>query len=488
MPEILTESFCERCGTRYTFESAAPRGPRLKGLKTLSLGLKNFVMSDDTSIDEAMAAARSETDREVTAQQLDAFHKTFNFCMSCRQYTCGNCWNEAEGRCLSCAPHLGHEILPAPFPDLEARPAIDLGDALNGTNGHESTVPADAMAWPSSDLGQPEAVGDVSAPLSWPEPPAAAGEEEIDLAARLEALSASRATDAEVAAPTDAAPPTETESPPAVEAEAPPAIEAVAEEPEPAVEAVAETSEAATAATVEPPVAVEPPGAVPADDMDGRAAAAAAQTAALLQRFRPGQSLDAALDEFEREQAGAVPEPVAAAPESEPVVAEPEPEPVAAPEPEPLAAAPEPEPEPVVMPEPEPVAAAAEPEVAAAPQDIVEQPTWRIVAPEAEPPTTPMPPVVPPTPARPEIPAASAEPQWPEQPQWPTAPPRETLPLLGRPTSASGGLEALWVESAREVAAVPAAQTRGGVQPCVSCGLSLSATARFCRRCGTRQG
>jgi ribosomal protein L40E len=30
--------------------------------------------------------------------------------------------------------------------------------------------------------------------------------------------------------------------------------------------------------------------------------------------------------------------------------------------------------------------------------------------------------------------------------------------------------------------------TVSGVQPCSSCGLSLSATARFCRRCGTRQG
>ena len=82
----------------------------------MSRGLKNFVMSDDTSLDEAMAAARSETDREVTSQQLDAFHKTFNFCMTCRQYTCGNCWNEAEGRCLTCAPNLGHEILPSPVP------------------------------------------------------------------------------------------------------------------------------------------------------------------------------------------------------------------------------------------------------------------------------------------------------------------------------------------------------------------------------------
>ena len=67
-----------------------------------------------------MAAARSETDRELTTHQLDAFHKTFNFCMSCRQYTCPNCWNEAEARCLSCAPHLGHEIMPAPFPDMPA--------------------------------------------------------------------------------------------------------------------------------------------------------------------------------------------------------------------------------------------------------------------------------------------------------------------------------------------------------------------------------
>ena len=57
MTEILTESFCERCGTRYTFESAQPKTARLKGFKVVSRGLKNFVMSDDTSLDEAMAAA-----------------------------------------------------------------------------------------------------------------------------------------------------------------------------------------------------------------------------------------------------------------------------------------------------------------------------------------------------------------------------------------------------------------------------------------------
>ena len=62
MPEILTESFCERCGTRYTFESSASRAKPLRGLKTLGKGLRNFVLSDDSSMDEAMAAARSEAE------------------------------------------------------------------------------------------------------------------------------------------------------------------------------------------------------------------------------------------------------------------------------------------------------------------------------------------------------------------------------------------------------------------------------------------
>ncbi len=104
MTEILTESFCERCGTRYTFESSAPRRRRLGGLKVLGRGLKSFVLSDDSSLDEAIAGARSDAEREATGHQLDAFHKTFSFCMSCRQYTCANCWNEPEARCLSCAP------------------------------------------------------------------------------------------------------------------------------------------------------------------------------------------------------------------------------------------------------------------------------------------------------------------------------------------------------------------------------------------------
>ena len=185
MTEILTESFCERCGTRYTFESARPKS-RLKGVKVMSRGLKNFVLSDDTSMDEAMAAARSDTEREVTAYQLDAFHKTFNFCMQCRQYTCPNCWNEAEARCLTCAPHLGHEIMPAPFPDLPpasaylaepiATEAID-GQNGNGSNGWHQTNGLTHDTEPGFDfaarLAALTALPD-AAPIAKPEPAARA--------------------------------------------------------------------------------------------------------------------------------------------------------------------------------------------------------------------------------------------------------------------------------------------------------------------------
>jgi hypothetical protein len=496
MPEILTESFCERCGTRYTFESSAPRGARLKGIKVVSRGLKNFVMSDDTSLDEAMAAARSETDREVTSQQLDAFHKTFNFCMSCRQYTCGNCWNEADGQCLSCSPHLGHEILPAPFPDLPAGAPIGLDDAaLNGhdasVNGHPADSPtidaADALAWPTLDLDQ---AADVA-----PEPIAADEPEPIDAAARLAFLgalpTAAPATDvpdepgpAEAAAPAEAMPTVE----PAAPVDAPTPADDVAALTPP-VEAV----ESASAIT---------PAGVDAEDVPGRAAAAADQTKDLLQRFRPGESLDAEIEAYEREQAAIIaadaaePGPTiddaaavaalaAAASIAEPPAREQPaaPEPVAAEAPSPMAE---------VAPVPEAAAPAPEAAEPGRRDDLVAQPTWQIVAPEA-PPVPGAEPVAPPAPVAPP-PAASAEPQWPTQPAWPSHQPAGGLPYAQ--PAATGGLDQLWAESAREVTAIPtvpaaAAVARGamtGVQPCVSCGLSLSATARFCRRCGTRQG
>ena len=181
MTEILTESFCERCGTRYTFESAAPRQKRLGGFKTLGKGLKNFVLSDDSSLDEAMAAARGDAERETTTQQLDAFHRTFNFCMSCRQYTCANCWNVAEARCLSCAPIAGAVDLQGSI----AEPDIDRLLRL--------TAPPSETAWPDGEhvhdhvhepFGEPaaEAPAAASGPLEavgpgWPDEPAGSDSE-----------------------------------------------------------------------------------------------------------------------------------------------------------------------------------------------------------------------------------------------------------------------------------------------------------------------
>jgi hypothetical protein len=612
MPEILTESFCERCGTRYTFESAAPRKIRRLGqFKTLSKGLKNYVLSDETSMDEAMALARGDEEREATAQQLDAFHATFNFCMNCRQYTCSNCWNQAEGRCLTCAP-LGHEILQSPFPKetpfepigiaADAWPTADLpplevaaadhaGNGSNGLGSDEVTASPASLGAPvahdpvSADddrgayfsflsVDQPGTEADVVSTAATTEP-AAASEE-----ATLESIDEAATTPFAEAAPDEA-----------VVADAAPA-EAVIVDTWVAEETPAEAFAAETQTQAEESIelaAADEPSPAPGADLDAfsetveeRATTLASHTSDLLSRFRPGQNIDAELEAYEAgfdaalaatSGTAAEPEPVAAEPEPEPIAAsvepepepialvaepiiaaEPEPEPVVAiaepepeaaaaaaepePEPEPIAAIAEPEPEPIALvaepiiaaepepepvvaiaepepeaaaaaaePEPEPIAAIAEPEpepiaasVEAEPQpvappvepareDRVPQPTWRIFAPDQMPPGG-VPPFVapgpPPTSLPPSArPAASSEPQWPAQPGWQDSP---SVALLTNRTRQSS--DALWAASSQEVLApAPAGPAAtAGVQPCSSCGLSLSATARFCRRCGTRQG
>jgi hypothetical protein len=431
MTEILTESFCERCGTRYTFESARPR-LRLNGVKVLSRGLKNFVLSDGTSMDEAMASARSETDRELTSYQLHAFHKTFNFCMTCRQYTCPDCWNEVESRCLTCAPHLGHEILPAPFPDLSTTGPLvaDAAGAIaaNGSNGaahDDGTIVLDGEIGVEIDASGPE--------------------DGVEIARRLETLTAAAVV---AEAPVEAG--TEAEG----------GVEAPVEAGE--HDTAAQLAELAAAAIAVEAVAPETPTPHPSI-----ADKTAAQTAGLLRRFRPGQNLDAELDAYEREHNAAL----AAA-----IVAAPTPDDAAAMEPGIAAMTPEPE---VTAEEVAPVAA-----------DVVPQPTWRMVAPD---PGVDAPAAAPQDPQT-AVPAAAtgtdprAEPQWPTRPEWLGTAPSTGLPFLGRPAAPQGGLDALWAESDREVISpLSASRTAGGVQPCVSCGLSLSATARFCRRCGTPQ-
>ncbi len=467
MPEILTESFCERCGTRYTFEAAAPSRGRFGRLRVASRGLRNYVLSDESSLEEAFAEARSDDERTITSQQLDAFHKTFNFCMSCRQYTCANCWNTVESRCLTCAPHLGTDVLPAPFPTLDPRAGMVAAAPATG-NGHSPDGSADA--WPVIDLP-----GD-SAPIeaaSTPEP-----------------------------GPTEA-----------------PLEPSIVDAPGAGVVPASAATASADAATAE---GATTEGAT----TDLRAAAAAAETAALLSRFRPGDSLDDALEAYEAQaDQAASPEPAlepeparvaaelsetagptevpavagAAAPSiadttaalvDEPAADEPaapaaevanvgaaaeEPAAIvevplpadAAPPPAAAAAA--------TTPEPEPEAEIAETERPA--RLAAAAAAWQVVAPDHG--DQPVPPAPSDTPAWPALPPGS------EAPQWPPAPAN-----VPSPSALPGGSDLLWAASSRDVLGQqPAAgQPTAAVQPCVSCGLALSATARFCRRCGTRQG
>jgi hypothetical protein len=300
-----------------------------------------------------------------------------------------------------------------------------------------------------------------------------------------------------------------------------------------AAEAAAESNESPEAAEIAARLAAWGAAAAAFDAADDTDASqkGKAQTGGLLKRFRAGQNLDAELDAYERaqvttpavgesdaetvaeeavvaaaaiaaDQPDAAPEAAAVESVIEPeahdleaieYAVEVEPEAVAAVEvePEPQAAALV-EPEPAVEPEPEPVAAelAAEPDPTTAPEpiDVIQQPTWRMVAPDPTIEQPARPPISPAIPAAATAPDPNAEPQWPARA---SAEPSVGLPFLNRPAAATGGLEALWAESARDVVAPPTIGGRpvatGGVQPCVSCGLSLSATARFCRRCGTPQ-
>src|SRR5918996_3386047 len=164
MPEALTESFCERCGTRYEF--AAPTELNtLRKTRGFISGLRNYIMSQDTLSDAVRDAMRSE-EETLAVRQLDAFHDSFNFCIHCRQYTCINCWNDTAGRCRTCVPIAGTDDLierfEASFSAQHAGAAVaepEMGQAdLDRRLGVE--------AWPSADLSAAPTNGVPE--LEWP--------------------------------------------------------------------------------------------------------------------------------------------------------------------------------------------------------------------------------------------------------------------------------------------------------------------------------
>jgi len=489
LAETLTESFCERCGTRYEFKAPTRLNP-LRKTRGLVGGLRNYLTGQDALSDAIGDAMRSEEDGLATAQ-LDAFHESFNFCIDCRQYTCVNCWNDDAGRCRSCAPIPGTddlaERLAASFAAPAGPPPVFMGDELQRQLGLD--------AWPTSDLpvgGDSNGHG----PASWPE--AEFPVEPVYAEVTPEPLVAEPEPEPVVAEPEPEPVVAEVASEPEPE----PVVAEVAPEPEQvtvpwsyepelvaadiAPEPVFDAPEPEPVAAVEPlPVEDEPEPELVATEIEIEPVRLPLRVVAW--------ERDAA---FELAQADASPF-LEADVEPEPVAAEVAPEP----EPEPVAAEVEPEPEPVaaeVAPEPEPVAAEVEPEF---------EPPIRL-APISDTilhfPTRP----AAPRPADDERDAAAATADGPEvaarraqldllglgdPSDGPVAPERpQPLPYRSRGAGvtqadlarAAALRGSFWEASAREVASAGA---QVGVQACGQCGLSLSANARFCRRCGTRQ-
>jgi ribosomal protein L40E len=138
----FTDSYCERCGTRYTFGQPKEKKPAMATARTLARGLKHFVMNDSSTIDDAMAAARIDEERQSAAQITEEFHKVFSFCMTCRQYACEKCWNPNQSACLSCAPLWDTEPV-APEGHLIIR---------TPTTSHSPAAQQEAPSQPETDL------------------------------------------------------------------------------------------------------------------------------------------------------------------------------------------------------------------------------------------------------------------------------------------------------------------------------------------------
>lgn len=160
MTEILTESFCERCGTRYDFGAPEPLSTKRK-TRGLVSGLRQFIMSQDSLSDSIGDAMRAE-EEAIAAAQIDAFQEAFNFCLDCRRYTCVSCWNDDAGRCRSCMPLAGVDDI-AGFDErlVHAPHTAALEDSVTASDADVLTFPAAervaSEAWPSVDSIAPVA-------------------------------------------------------------------------------------------------------------------------------------------------------------------------------------------------------------------------------------------------------------------------------------------------------------------------------------------
>ena len=171
----LTDSYCERCGARYVFSPPTPKTLSLKGARVLAKGLKNFVLTDGQSMADSLTLARHDDNHEDSSRITEAFHRTFNFCMTCRQYACDRCWNSRVGACLSCSPESAYEPV-APEDHLIVRTPVARWDTDWSLSPEGPAVEPVARPAPPTPFdapiqfseSQPVLAPDGPTPAAWP--------------------------------------------------------------------------------------------------------------------------------------------------------------------------------------------------------------------------------------------------------------------------------------------------------------------------------
>ena len=146
MTDNVLQSFCERCGARFTQPAPAEKPSPPAGV----LGrFRRRTAEAESAPDDAAALPISE-----------AFRDTFRFCMGCRRYNCNDCWNEQEGHCLSCRPHEDAATSAAAGFD-----APDPGRVGSPVRMAEPYATDTTLVWPSGDSGRAEpAAGQATSP------------------------------------------------------------------------------------------------------------------------------------------------------------------------------------------------------------------------------------------------------------------------------------------------------------------------------------
>ena len=133
MTDNVIQSFCERCGARFTQPAPAERPAPPAGM--LGRFRRRTPDSDGTPADDSALPVS------------DAFKDTFHFCLGCRRYNCPDCWNQQAGHCLSCRPLDGPAVdEPAVTVARTLTPATDAGSAADAPPVSEPT------RWPTGDL------------------------------------------------------------------------------------------------------------------------------------------------------------------------------------------------------------------------------------------------------------------------------------------------------------------------------------------------